>query len=702
MMYSHYQSYNQAGGGMAVASHQQALSWNGNEWVQTSGHVGSSTHSTYSSTGSQVNDAYSNNDDNPVFRYTKYYHDWKAREAEEERKMNTLPEGNLKQEAVRHVAWAKYYADQASRAAHYYNNPQGPIPELPPAPPSTLTFSTSSSLQNTEKKQTAAAETKNDTKKPSPGNLKRYVHRCLERCKGKGEGDLQWMQKEVQDIIGKALKDGTMHKIDWDEKELIPMKNEVSSVGDVVRVEIKEVSLKPHMQQQPKEKEQVLKQNVKTSMSEIKKDKSLTKYGNYIGKNKVSSEVSSYYGPSSLNDSYSKHLPKNNSYYGRTESKSKVPEKCNNSSQSVQKKKRGNQWVNEKGMNPSFVKDAVKKRCLERSHYGFQKNDIALDNRVKRFGSKTNHAKACNRVASNDIDKYMGKGLIGGLSKLDKNDYENMTVKGTCQVLEKEYLRLTAPPKAERVRPQPVMESHLKNLIKERASATVSRDYSWFCSQLKAIRQDLTVQRIFNNFAVLVYETHARIALQETDLNEYNQCQTQLKELYTSLSGCQKALVNQNEFIAYRLIYYVFLLGNKKYEGGSSDLFDIMLSLTPEQRKHPMIDYALKVRSAVADANYHLFFRLQKSALSPSMVFLMDHLVPSVRFWSLQRICKAYRPSVSAEFVLLELGFAKDEQELALKWLESCGCVLSKDRKILQTKDCIVHESDLKKQNSLI
>jgi len=86
---------------MAVASHQQALSWNGNEWVQTSGHVGSSTHSTYSSTGSQVNDAYSNNDDNPVFRYTKYYHDWKAREAEEERKMNTLPEGNLKQEAKR-------------------------------------------------------------------------------------------------------------------------------------------------------------------------------------------------------------------------------------------------------------------------------------------------------------------------------------------------------------------------------------------------------------------------------------------------------------------------------------------------------------------------------------------------------------------------------------------------------------------------
>jgi hypothetical protein len=240
-----------------------------------------------------------------------------------------------------------------------------------------------------------------------------------------------------------------------------------------------------------------------------------------------------------------------------------------------------------------------------------------------------------------------------------------MTVKGTCRILEKEYLRLTSPPKAELVRPQSILEQHLSNLKSSyygtsptTSSSTAhhhpphthsqqqerkvhngkSRDYHWYCSQFKAIRQDLTVQRIQNAFAVDVYETHAKIALEEEDMNEYNQSQTQLKELYDLISrrrqrnrsgidgdgdgGSGKerkkspkkkkhhgnvallkqkkkskssddgekndddngnddydddadALKNQNEFIAYRIIYYVFLSQNKKYEGGSSDIFKV-------------------------------------------------------------------------------------------------------------------------------
>lgn len=80
---------------------------------------------------------------------------------------------------------------------------------------------------------------------------------------------------------------------------------------------------------------------------------------------------------------------------------------------------------------------------------------------------------------------------------------------------------------------------------------------------------------IYIDFTVNVYETHARIALQSGDLNEYNQCQTQLKHFYKmGLHG------NELEFTAYRILYYLYLQGNKKYQNGSSDLSHVMASLT--------------------------------------------------------------------------------------------------------------------------
>lgn len=56
------------------------------------------------------------------------------------------------------------------------------------------------------------------------------------------------------------------------------------------------------------------------------------------------------------------------------------------------------------------------------------------------------------------------------------------------------------------------------------------------------------------SLTVDVYQTHGRIALESGDMDEYNQCQSRLKELH--LAGV--AGVKMDEFTAYRLVYSLY------------------------------------------------------------------------------------------------------------------------------------------------
>lgn len=252
--------------------------------------------------------------------------------------------------------------------------------------------------------------------------------------------------------------------------------------------------------------------------------------------------------------------------------------------------------------------------------------------------------------------------------------WDALTVKGTCQEIEKRYLRLTSAPDPATVRPEEVLE---KALLMVQNS---QKNYLYKCDQLKSIRQDLTVQRIRNELTVKVYETHARLAIEAGDLAECNQCQSQLKTLYAEgIKGCHM------EFSAYDLLRVI------SHSSNNRDLLSAMSRLSIETKHDEAVKHALAVRAAVTSGNYVLFFRLYKTA--PNLnTCLMDLYVEKMRYSAVKCMSRSYRPTVPVSYIAQLLGFTnkaptsetaleKDSEGLdeCAEWLKAHGACLIVD-----------------------
>ncbi|KAJ5935584.1 hypothetical protein N7466_005131 [Penicillium verhagenii] len=244
--------------------------------------------------------------------------------------------------------------------------------------------------------------------------------------------------------------------------------------------------------------------------------------------------------------------------------------------------------------------------------------------------------------------RFEGAGATYGKSATSspQPEVDQGPVVGRCQTLEKNYFRLTSAPNPDTVRPLPVLAKTL-DLLKKKWKQ--EGNYGYICDQFKSLRQDLTVQHIRNEFTVSVYEIHARIALEKGDLGEYNQCQTQLRVLYSQQLGG-----HPTEFKAYRILYFI-------YTRNWTAMNDTLADVTAEDKKDLAVKHALNVRSALALGNYHRFFMLYLD--TPNMgAYLMDMFVDRERLSALAAICRAYKPDVNIRFITEELGFESDEQ----------------------------------------
>lgn len=149
-------------------------------------------------------------------------------------------------------------------------------------------------------------------------------------------------------------------------------------------------------------------------------------------------------------------------------------------------------------------------------------------------------------------------------------DWDKHAVQGSCSSLEKKYFRLTGPPDPRLVRPPHVLKAALDRVVHLYRAGKCDIHYAE--DQLKAMRQDVTVQHVRGSLPVQIYEAHARACLEHGNGGDFNQCQTQLKVLYEEGSpGCAE------EFVTYRVLYQSILRTKE-----SASLLATLEEITPQ------------------------------------------------------------------------------------------------------------------------
>lgn len=92
--------------------------------------------------------------------------------------------------------------------------------------------------------------------------------------------------------------------------------------------------------------------------------------------------------------------------------------------------------------------------------------------------------------------------------------------------------------------------------------------------------------------------------------------------------------------------------------------------------RDPAVSHALQIRTSVSSHNYFRFFILYRQ--TPNMgTYILDMLLDSIRLRAMQRICKAFNPSIAVSVVAETL--AMEDLEEAEEFLHRIGCVIEEE-----------------------
>lgn len=422
-----------------------------------------------------------------------------------------------------------------------------------------------------------------------PPGLRQFSLDAFQSCTA--EDDLDKMQVALYNVINKAFADKTVDKIDW-TKQRLPV------------------------------------------LSKLKPDAN-TRGGGGRGSGRRARNRARSPSPSERSRSRSRRHNINNSSSrsSRRRSRSRSRSPSRSASTFSQNQQQGPQQLQQQ--------QHQNKQQDQHQHRQQSNQKGGGNNRIRN--QSTNSTHCFNIISGNSAATNSSSASLGANFDFDLE----RAIVGTCQDLEKQYLRLTSAPHPSTVRPLEVLKKSLDKIVDYwKTTPLTQRDYHYACNQLKSVRQDLTVQFIRDPFTILVYETHARIALEIGDHEEFNQCQSQLKSLYEYVPDCGD---NKYEFLGYLVLYLIFTQN-------TTELQLTLSKLPKDSYENPVIDHALKVRRAWSLGNYHRLFSLYKQ--SPAMsAKLIDWFLERERKQAIKVMMKSYRPTVPIEFVRNELAF---------------------------------------------
>lgn len=293
---------------------------------------------------------------------------------------------------------------------------------------------------------------------------------------------------------------------------------------------------------------------------------------------------------------------------------------------------------------------------------GSKKND-----RASRFGSENAKFVSQSFAKSTNFSMNLNSDYV---------DLQSFKITGTSTDIYKPYLRLTSAPDAHQVRTFETLKKTIIALKKKWNNGVKDVDaYRFVCDQFKSLRQDLTVQGIRNEFTVEVYEVHCRVALDAGDHEEFNQCKSQLVQLYhAGICSNHKA-----DITAYELVYYMLTKN-------MVDMSKALCNLDDEMKSSPKVELALKLRKAWSRDNYSRFFKLYEQA-DIGMRALLDKFVNTQRRRSMGIMMKSYKPNIPVSKIQRSLGFKLDEDECR-EFLKEIGATVKNDMVCTKTPLC--------------